>query len=212
MARSALAKLTRVVASRGIQTTRASRATLPTFSAAPILTQALSRTSVPSVRFISNSSASQHQGITPDNQGVAPKETPKPIQTPAEITDSEYHVLADEYMDRLLHHLEDLAEERSDMDVEYSAGVMTVDFGRNTGTYVINKQPPNKQIWLSSPKSGPKRYDYVVLGEGQHEKQDTAAGEWVYLRDGTSLTELFRDEIGVDISMSIGHYDGELDR
>lgn len=26
------------------------------------------------------------------------------------------------------------------------------------GTYVINKQPPNKQIWLSSPVSGPDRY------------------------------------------------------
>ncbi|KAK0737310.1 hypothetical protein B0T21DRAFT_364866 [Apiosordaria backusii] len=213
MARSGLAKLTRVVASRGIQTTRASRATLPSLSAAPILTQALPRISTLSVRFISKSSASHHQGITPDNQDVAPKETPKPIQTPADITDSQYNVLADEYMDRLLYHLEILAEERSDMDVEYSAGVMTVDFGRNTGgTYVINKQPPNKQIWLSSPKSGPKRYDYVVLGEGQHEKQDTAAGDWVYLRDGTTLSELFRDEIGVDISMSIGHYDGELYR
>ncbi|KAK4178803.1 putative Frataxin mitochondrial precursor [Triangularia setosa] len=212
MARSGLAKLVRVAAGHGIQTTCASRATLPSRAAASALTQALPRISALSVRFISKSSATHHQGITPDNQDAAPKETTKPIQTPAEITDAQYHVLADEYMDRLLHHLEDLAEERSEMDVEYSAGVMTVDFGQNAGIYVINKQPPNKQIWLSSPKSGPKRYDYVVLGEGQHEKQDTAAGEWVYLRDGSTLSELFRNEIGVDISMSIGHYDGELDR
>lgn len=67
------------------------------------------------------------------------------------------------------------------------------------GTYVINKQPPNKQIWLSSPTSGPKRYDWVVISEGQDQKQDTAAGDWIYLRDGSSLSELLRDETGVDI-------------
>lgn len=30
------------------------------------------------------------------------------------------------------------------------SGVLTVKLG-DRGTYVINKQPPNKQIWLSSP-------------------------------------------------------------
>lgn len=30
------------------------------------------------------------------------------------------------------------------------SGVLTVKLG-DKGTYVINKQPPNKQIWLSSP-------------------------------------------------------------
>jgi hypothetical protein len=30
------------------------------------------------------------------------------------------------------------------------SGVLTLDLGQH-GTYVINKQPPNKQIWLSSP-------------------------------------------------------------
>lgn len=32
------------------------------------------------------------------------------------------------------------------------AGVLTLKLG-DKGTYVINKQPPNKQIWLSSPIS-----------------------------------------------------------
>jgi frataxin len=72
------------------------------------------------------------------------------------------------------------------------------------GTYVINKQPPNKQIWLSSPISGPKRYDYVVTSEGQDSKQDTATGGWVYLRDGTYLTELLQQETGI----SLDHIDG----
>lgn len=76
-----------------------------------------------------------------------------------------------------------------------------ITVGPDVGTYAINKQPPNKQIWLSSPKSGPKRYDYVIVGEGQQNKQDTATGEWVYLRDGTTLNDLLANEIGVDLSM-----------
>ena len=56
-------------------------------------------------------------------------------------------------------------------------------------TYVLNKQPPNKQIWLSSPLSGPKRYDYVTPASG--------GGDWVYLRDGSTLSGLLEEEIGV---------------
>lgn len=65
---------------------------------------------------------------------------------------------------------------------------------------MINKQPPNKQIWLSSPVSGPKRYDYVVFDEGQAQKEGTATGDWVYLRDGSTLTELFLRELSIDLS------------
>jgi len=30
-------------------------------------------------------------------------------------------------------------------------GVVTVKLGSDRGTYVVNKQSPNKQIWFSSP-------------------------------------------------------------
>lgn len=33
----------------------------------------------------------------------------------------------------------------------HQSGVLTVKLGGDLGTYVINKQTPNKQIWLSSP-------------------------------------------------------------
>ena len=74
------------------------------------------------------------------------------------------------------------------------------------GTYVLNKQPPNRQIWLSSPLSGPKRYDWVVLGDGQHEKQDTrpyVGGQWIYLRDGSNLTTLLNEELGLEMDYDI---------
>lgn len=35
-------------------------------------------------------------------------------------------------------------------EVEYSQGVLTLKVPPR-GTYVLNKQPANKQIWLSSP-------------------------------------------------------------
>lgn len=61
-------------------------------------------------------------------------------------------------------------------------GVLTVKFGEPHGTYVINRQTPNKQIWLSSPKSGPKRYDFIN-------------GQWTYRHDGKTLHELLDNEI-----------------
>nr|AAH58533.1 Fxn protein [Mus musculus] len=61
-------------------------------------------------------------------------------------------------------------------------GVLTIKLGGDLGTYVINKQTPNKQIWLSSPSSGPKRYDWT-------------GKNWVYSHDGVSLHELLAREL-----------------
>jgi frataxin len=80
-------------------------------------------------------------------------------------------------------------------------GVLSIET-KNQGTYVVNKQPPNKQIWLSSPLSGPKRYDWVVVGESMHEKQGSGQGEWVYLRDNSTLAGLLKKELGVDLAVA----------
>ena len=68
---------------------------------------------------------------------------------------------------------------------------------------MLNKQPPNKQIWLSSPVSGPKRFDYVVdVGSAdavKHGREGGIKGTWVYLRDGTRLTDLLKEELDVDM-------------
>lgn len=66
---------------------------------------------------------------------------------------------------------------------------------------MINKQPPNKQIWLSSPISGPKRYDWCLSGEGQGDKEGTASGSWIYNRDNSSLSQVFSEELGVDVDV-----------
>uniref|UniRef100_A0A0K0D7Z5 Nucleotid_trans domain-containing protein n=1 Tax=Angiostrongylus cantonensis TaxID=6313 RepID=A0A0K0D7Z5_ANGCA len=49
------------------------------------------------------------------------------------------------------------------------------------GTYVINKQTPNRQLWLSSPVSGPKRFDLVN-------------DRWIYSHDKETLDSLLTRE------------------
>ena len=44
-------------------------------------------------------------------------------------------------------------------DINYADGVLNIDMTDNR-SYVINKQKPNVQIWLSSPVSGPQRFEF----------------------------------------------------
>ena len=37
-----------------------------------------------------------------------------------------------------------------------------------------------------------------------HEKEGTGMGDWIYLRDGSSLTELLRKEVGITVDLA-GH-------
>ena len=65
--------------------------------------------------------------------------------------------------DSLCERFEDIVDSTaslSEADVSLSNGVLTVQLP-DVGTYVINKQAPNRQIWLSSPRSGPARFDFV---------------------------------------------------
>lgn len=85
------------------------------------------------------------------------------------------------------------------------AGVLNITVP-GVGTYVLNKQPPNKQIWLSSPISGPKRYDWVIEGDRMYEKQDSRPfthGQWIYLRDGSHLTELLNSELSLSLPQDV---------
>lgn len=67
-----------------------------------------------------------------------------------------------------------------------------MNLGPEFGTYVINRQSPNRQIWLSSPVSGPKRYDFVV--------EDSS---WVYRHDGKTLHQLLQEEISKIVKIDV---------
>ncbi|KAF9698393.1 hypothetical protein EKO04_003359 [Ascochyta lentis] len=140
------------------------------------------------------------RGIMPESENPAPKQSEdhENPTVPTDMSTTEFHERADEYLNELVERLEEAQEKNSDIEVEYSAGVLRVDFISKQLSYVLNKQPPNKQIWLSSPISGPKRFDWVVLQEGQNAKEGGGSGDWIYLRDGTSLTDVIRKELAVD--------------
>lgn len=88
----------------------------------------------------------------------------------SDLSTERYHALSDATMDSLLESLEELVDGlgsdsyeveyhvrpsifyyfSQDANIPVQSGVLTLILGEK-GTYVINKQPPNKQIWLSSP-------------------------------------------------------------
>ncbi|VDL77333.1 unnamed protein product [Nippostrongylus brasiliensis] len=100
------------------------------------------------------------------------------------VTQHDYEKAADESLERLSDYFDSFPEQlqvSTDYDVANSMGVLTVVVSKQVGTYVINKQSPNRQLWLSSPISGPKRYDLV-------------ANRWIYSHDNEALDSLLTRE------------------
>lgn len=71
------------------------------------------------------------------------------------------------------------------------------------GTYVINKQPPNQQIWMSSPFSGPARFSYAPQGD------DARGARWYYARDGVTLGSVLDQEIRSVLVAEVGERDAQ---
>ena len=80
-------------------------------------------------------------------------------------------------------------------DISVATGVLNLKLG-SKGAYVINKQTPNRQIWWSSPISGPKRYQW-----------DDGKRAWVNTRDGHDMLQRLTAELkqltGVDLEFSV---------
>jgi frataxin len=101
-------------------------------------------------------------------------------------SEGEYHTVADEFLEDLQDAVEHALEDSNipEFEITFASGVMTLVMPPH-GTWVINKQSPNQQLWWSSPLSGPRRYEY----------QD---GEWVFTRDEShsiTLAETLKNEI-----------------
>ena len=78
-----------------------------------------------------------------------------------DIDENSYLKLTNETLESISDRFSELIEDHDQLgggDTQLSDGVLTVKLSQH-GTYVLNKQTPNKQIWLSSPVSGPYRYD-----------------------------------------------------
>ena len=106
------------------------------------------------------------------------------------MLERDFHVAADALLERVelaVTPLEDLLG--SDFDIHCSMGVLTITLG-DAGTYVLNKQTPNRQIWWSSPMSGPRRF---ALDSANNNNNNNT---WVSARgDGSELFSELRKEL-----------------
>jgi len=90
-------------------------------------------------------------------------------------SEAEYHTIADAHLEEVQDILEALEDEMDDIDINYSMGVLNIDLG-STGFWVLNKQTPNRQIWWSSPISGPRRYEYSTEDKAWVSTREPEAG------------------------------------
>lgn len=126
-------------------------------------------------------------------------------------TESQYHYKADETLENIQDILDFYFEENPHLgsaDISYASGVLSISLPK--GIWVLNKQTPNRQIWWSSPLTGPRRYEYVakrnkwvwtrfidsqVSGQGEDKCSDT-----MYLGEALKkeMVELFVEKNGLD--------------
>ena len=103
-------------------------------------------------------------------RGLAAAAAPAPP-----LAEAAFHELADAALARAETGAAALEDTVAGADVSLASGVLTLRVGA-AGTFVLNKQTPTRQIWWSSPVSGPLRFEY-----------DAARGAWVGARDGVEL-------------------------
>jgi frataxin len=100
--------------------------------------------------------------------------------------ESHLHEVADETLEQIEDAigvaLEDIEEA---LETNLASGVLTMSFGSH-GTWVLNKQTPNRQIWWSSPISGPRRYEFVIASDAEN-------GNWAYTRREGGIENASKD-------------------
>ena len=104
------------------------------------------------------------------------------------MDEPEFERQAGKVLDRLMQEIEDQAMD--DLDVDLEGGILSVVLP-DGGTYLVNKHTPNREIWLSSPKSG-----------AWHFRHDPDAG-WISTRvvegERPQLHRLLADELAAAI-------------
>jgi frataxin len=96
----------------------------------------------------------------------------------------EFERRAAEILDSLFEQIEDQLGDW--LDVEMTGGILQIELP-DGGAYVINKHGPNREIWVSSPKSGAWHFG-SVQSEGNGET-------WRSTRGAEELTALLAAEL-----------------
>ena len=104
-----------------------------------------------------------------------------------------YHLEADRVMDVVTDLCDELVDVTDDdFDFKTASGVLNIDFGPKIGVWVLNKQAPNRELWLSSPISGPYHFQY-----------DRQGTKWVSRKDGKCLFDVLQSEFSHTVGSEI---------
>ncbi|KEG09272.1 frataxin-like, mitochondrial precursor [Trypanosoma grayi] len=118
------------------------------------------------------------------------------------FTDATYNTAADAFLEHVDNVLEEIDSSALE-DVSLSGGVLSIETA-SKGTFVLNKQAPNAQLWLSSPVSGPHHYD-MILPEGRSKAMTPDVVRWLANSDGHCLQEKLEreltDTLGVEVKL-----------
>jgi CyaY protein len=98
------------------------------------------------------------------------------------MNDSDFAVEVDKIINKIAQTIEDNDPECK-YDIDLNDGILT--FTNESGTYVINRQSVAKEIWLSSPVSGPYHF---ALQEARWKS-----------RTGAELYQILTDELNIKI-------------
>ncbi|XP_065199285.1 uncharacterized protein LOC135830969 [Sycon ciliatum] len=118
-----------------------------------------------------------HTPLTPPGARFESTTPTSEVATIHEQRVREFHMYADETLETLSEVFENLPEEPGvnvpdGYDVQCGGGVLTIELD-SANTYVLNKQAPNQQIWISSPFTGPKRFNLFRNNRWLTDKQES---------------------------------------
>ena len=100
------------------------------------------------------------------------------------MNQAEFERRAAEVLDSLFEQIEDQLGDW--LDVEMTGGILQIELP-DGGVYVINKHAPNREIWVSSPKSGAWHFASVEAGAD--------GSTWRSTRGTEELTALLAGEL-----------------
>lgn len=91
--------------------------------------------------------------------------------------------IADELITKIADQIE-YSDPNGNKDIDLNGGILVINDER--GTFIINRQTPAKEVWLSSPISGP--YHFFLNNDGK----------WITKND-TLLEDILNKEFSIRI-------------
>ena len=102
-----------------------------------------------------------------------------------DLTEDEYNNIADRLLDDILEKLEAVEDSKEGFEVNAS-GDGVIHVVQDIGTWVLNKQTPSRQIWLSSPITGPTHYKL-------------AGQDWICTKDGHKMVDRLMQQLYIQL-------------